>query len=232
MSYKISYRLFTGFLSLVLLSLPWVTSSQPDDLIPIDSIAAVVNNTIITKSDVDRSRLFFPYFPQSRESDSRFRQRILKDLIDYRVIYLEYGKDYQLTEEDYERVQIPIIQKFGSLDNLTQILEKFGMNWDDFKEYIREKVLYEKVILEKFRVSIPIGYQEIKTFYENSYVAYQQESNLPVKPLLEMADTIENYLRNEKISGRLNAWLGQIRNSYRIENKLERPGDLSRKSYD
>lgn len=232
MSYKISYRLFTGFLSLVLLSLPWVTSPQTDDLIPIDSIAAVVNNTIITKSDIDRSRLFFPYFPQSRESDSRFRQRILKDLIDYRVIYLEYGKDYQLNEEDYERVQIPVIQKFGSLDNLTQILEKFGMDWDDFKDYIREKVLYEKVILEKFRVSIPIGYQEIKTFYENSYVTYQQESNLPVKPLLEMADTIENYLRNEKISGQLNAWLAQIRNSYRIENKLERPGDLSRKSYD
>jgi parvulin-like peptidyl-prolyl isomerase len=208
------------FLAIVtLLTAGFLSAGNQQGFIPIDRIIAVVNDTIITKSDVDKSKLLFPYFSKLNESDVLLNKRVLKDLIDYRVVFLEYGGEYTLSEEDYERIQIPIINKLGSINNLFEIIRKFNMNWDDFKQFIREKVLYEKVIVEKFQMTLPVTYQEISKFYQDNYLRVQKNLHLPVKPLMDMTSLIESYLKKIKTSNRLSSWLNKLRESHRIEEK-------------
>lgn len=186
----------------------------------IDKIAAVVNEEIITLTDIDKAIRFFPRSRSAGETEEAFYARILKNLINWKVVYLEYNEAFKLAEEDYEEVQAPVIQKLGSLDELMAALKKFDMEWADFKEFIKEKVVYEKVLKEKFLDEIKIDFKEIEVFYNNEYIPRQKKLNINPKSLIEMAPLIEKQLKQRKARETSAAWLEEMKSSYNIENKL------------
>lgn len=186
----------------------------------IDKIVAVVNEDIITMMDIDKAIQFYPTFRKAQESDETFYLQVLEDLINYKVVYLEYHKEFTLKEEDYNEVQTAVIEKLGSLDKLMALLNSFDMEWVDFKEFIKEKVIYERVLEEKLQVKITIDFKEIENFYYKEYRPLQEELELQPLSLFEMAPQIENHLKKVQTREKLAGWLKEIRSSYKIENKL------------
>ncbi|MBE0664619.1 MAG: hypothetical protein E4H23_03960 [Chrysiogenales bacterium] len=195
---------------------------QPGPIL-VDKIAATVNEEIITIHDIERAIAFFPLLRQNKESEENFYFRILSDLITYKTIALEFGDEFNLSEEDFEMVQRQILQKAGSLEKLLAMLNDFAMNWSDFEEFIREKVLYEKVLREKFQIEITIPFNEIEEFFNHEYLPSQKQLGLEPRILVEMAPGIEKYLRKLRTEEQLSAWLNDIRSSYKIETKLRSP---------
>jgi hypothetical protein len=192
---------------------------QPGPIL-VDKIAATVNEEIITIHDIERAIAFFPMLRQNNESEENFYFRILGDLITYKTIALEYSDEFNLSEEDFEMVQTQILQKAGSLEKLLAVLSNFAMNWNDFLEFIREKVFYEKVLREKFQMEITIPFIEIEDFFNRDYLPSQQQLGLEPRTLVEMAPGIEKYLRELRTEKQLSAWLNNIRSAYKIEIKL------------
>jgi hypothetical protein len=180
----------------------------------------VVNEDIITMMDIDKAIQFYPTFRKAQESDETFYLQVLEDLINYKVVYLEYHKEFTLKEEDYNEVQTAVIEKLGSLDKLMALLNSFDMEWVDFKEFIKEKVIYERVLEEKLQVKITIDFKEIENFYYKEYRPLQEELELQPLSLFEMAPQIENHLKKVQTQEKLAGWLKEIRSSYKIENKL------------
>ncbi len=192
-------------------------------LILVDKIAATVNEEIITILDIERAIAFFPVLRQVNESEESFYFRVLGDLISHKVIALEYGDEFNLNEEDFEFVQMQILQKAGSLEKLLAELGDFSMVWSDFEEFIREKVLYEKVLREKFPMELTIPFAEIEEFFNRDYLPSQQQLGLEPRSLAEMAPLIEKYLRKLSTEKQLSSWLSEIRSVFRIEIKLRSP---------
>lgn len=188
----------------------------------IDKIVAVVNEEIITLTDLEKGIQFFPDLRKKGETVESFRIRILEDLINYKVAYLEKINEVNLQEEDYNKVQTAVIEKMGSLEKLMTYLNTFNMEWKDFKEFIKEKVLYEKVIKLQLQVEIPIDFKEIEEFYYKEYRPLQKQLELEPKSLIEMTPQIENHLRKVHSQEKLAQWLKEIRSSYKIENKLRK----------
>ncbi len=186
----------------------------------VDKIAAIVNNEIITIHDIERAIVFYPLLRRSNEDDESFYFRVLSDLIDFKVVCLEFGDEFNLEEEDIEQVQAPILKKAGSMELLLAQLNNFTMNWTDFQEFIREKVLYEKVLREKMQMEISVPFADIESFYQNDYFPLQQRLGLAPRTLVEMAPVIEKYLRQLRTSEQLHAWLNELRAGYTIEIKL------------
>ena len=189
-------------------------------LILVDKIAAVVNGEIIAVSDIEKAINFYPILRRHDEADEVFYYRVLDELINYKVIYQEYRSEFTLTDDDYEQVQSPILLKAGSMEKLRTLLKSHQMEWDDFREFIRGKVLYEKVLREKFPMKINIQFQEIEDFYQKEYVPSQQQVSLSPRTLIEMAPIIEKYLRKSKTEERMSGWMADVRSSYKIENKM------------
>jgi len=192
---------------------------QPGAIL-VDKIAATVNEEVITIYDIERAIAFFPILRQNNESEENFYFRILGDLITYKTIVLEYSDEFNLSEEDFEMVQTQILQKAGSLEKLLATLGNFAMSWSEFLEFIREKVLYEKVLREKFQMEITIPFNEIEDFFNRDYLPSQQQLGLEPRTLVEMAPLIEKYLRTLRTEKQLSAWLNDIRSAYKIEIKL------------
>jgi len=192
---------------------------QPGPIL-VDRIAATVNEEIITIHDIERAIAFFPILRQNNETEDDFYARTLADLITYKVIALEFSDEFNLNEEDFEMVQTQILQKAGSLEKLQALLNNFAMSWSDFKSFIREKVLYEKVLREKFQMEITISFDEIEEFYNHDYLTSQQQLGLESRTLVEMAPLIEKYLRKLRMEKQLSSWLSEIRSAFKIEIKL------------
>jgi len=189
----------------------------------IDRIVAQVNEEIITLHDVERAVALFPIQRLDSESEDEFYSRILDDLVICKVIALEYGDEFTLNEEDVEAVQRKILQKAGSLEALQATLDSFSMNWDDFKRFIREKVLYEKVLREKFPMELIIPFDEIETYYHSVYLPSHLQIGLEPQSLVEMAPQIETFLRRRRMEKQLSDWLAGIRSAYRVEIKPRSP---------
>ena len=94
---------------------------------------------IITIHDIERAIIFYPVLSQKNETEENFYFRVLSDLINFKVIILEFSDEFNLSEEDFEQVQTPILKKAGSLEKLLIVLNNFTMSWSDFQNFIREK---------------------------------------------------------------------------------------------
>jgi hypothetical protein len=103
----------------------------------VDKIAAIVNEEIITIHDIERAIVFYPVLRQKNETEEIFYFRVLSDLVNYKIIYLEFSDEFNLSEEDFEQVQTPILKKTGALEKLLAILNNFTMNWSEFRNFIR-----------------------------------------------------------------------------------------------
>ena len=204
----------------ILLFLFQTTPFLQPDVILIDKIAAVVNEEIITQSDIDNAIRFYPILRKKDVYTQDFYVSVLQDLINYKVVYLEYKDEFTLQQEDYIGVQTSIIKKLGSYNKLMRLLRQFDMKWEDFKDFIKEKVLYEKVLKNIFQIKITIDFEEIETFYNEQYLPSQKSLQLKPKTLIEMAPLIETQLRKDRTDETLAGWLKEITASYKIENKL------------
>lgn len=207
-----------GFLLLPLLLRPAAMEG-----ILVDKIAATVNEEIITLHDIERAVALFPVERRADEGEDDLYFRVLNDLVTYKVIALEYGDEFVPDEEDVEAVQTRILQKTGSLEALQATLGRFAMSWADFQAFLREIVLYEKVLREKFPMELIIPFEEIEKFYQGVYLPSHRQIGLEPLSLVEMTPQIEAYLRRQRNERRLNDWLGDLRSATRIEIKLRSP---------
>ncbi len=189
----------------------------------VDKIAATVNNEIITVHDIERAIAFFPMQRRVDEPEEHFFFRVLNELITTKVISLEYGDEFNLGEEDFEVLQTQILQKAGSLEQLLAALGQFAMSWGDLEAFIREKVLYEKVLREKFPMELAIPFEEIEEFFQRDYLPSQLQLGLEPRSLAEMAPQIETYLRTLRMEKQQSTWLADIRTTYMVEIKLRSP---------
>jgi len=195
----------------------------PSGPILVDKVAATVNGEVVTLHDIERAIALFPVQQRDKESEESFYLRVLDDLIAYKVIALEYGNEFNLGEEDYAVVQTQILQRSGSLEKLLATLGNFAMSWSELTEFIREKVLYEKVLHEKSPMALALPFSAIEEFYNREYFPFQLRFGLKPRSLAEMTPQIETYLRTLRMETRRAAWLADIRSAYTIEIMLRRP---------
>lgn len=186
----------------------------------VDRIAAVVNDEIITLTDIDKAIRFYPVFRQKHQSEDRFYAAVLEDLINYKVLYLEYRTEFTLKEDDFVEVQTAAIEKTGSLDEFRLELRAFDMEWKDFKTFVREKVVYEKALDKQLQEKTSISFREVEKFYNTQYVPAQERLGLTPRSLIEMTSQIKDHLHKIRTRETLADWLKEIKSSYQISNKL------------
>jgi len=210
--------------------LVWVANGLGASGQLVDKIAAVVGDDLITLSDIQKAVAFYPEYMSVSGSGDFPESQVLEDLIDTHVIYLEYRDEFSLKDEDFEDVQTSIIKKVGSIEDLESLLRRFAMEWEDLKSLIREKVVFEKVVRERFQMQINIPFPEIERYYNEQYLPIQQRLQLQSRTLVEMTPLIEKHLRRKRTEYRLRGWIAEIKSGYRIRRLLKSSEPTGNKS--
>jgi peptidyl-prolyl cis-trans isomerase SurA len=145
----------------------------------VEEIIARVNNEIITSSELEKARTAAAEdaqqecngrcTPEQLQVAVEDRQKFaLRDLIDQSLL-AQRGKDMGVNVESEVVKQLDTIRiqnKLDSMEKLEAAVTKEGLNWDDFKSNIRNKLLTQEVIRREVGAHITIGRDEAMKYYE------------------------------------------------------------------
>src|SRR5271169_6714012 len=146
----------------------------------VEEIIARVNNEIITRSELDKARASAaegaqqecggrctPEQLQVAVEDSQ--KYALRDLID-QALLAQRGKDMGISVEPEVVKQLDQIRqqnKLKDLDELEKAVTSQGLNWDDFKNNIRNRLLTQEVIRREVGSHINISHDDAMKYYED-----------------------------------------------------------------
>lgn len=145
----------------------------------VEEIVARVNNEIITRSELDKAKQSAVEeaqqdcsgrcTPEQQQIAVEDRQKFaLRDLIDQSLL-AQRGKDMTINVEPdvvKELDSIRIKNNLKDMDDLEKAVTSQGINWEDFKNNIRNHLLTQEVIRREVGSHINIGHDEETKYYE------------------------------------------------------------------
>ncbi|HSY32513.1 MAG TPA: peptidylprolyl isomerase [Verrucomicrobiae bacterium] len=154
------------------------TKIDPSSGRVVEEIIARVNNEIITQSEYEKAKVAAAdeakqdcqghCTPEQLQIAIEDRQKnALRDLIDQSLL-VQRGKDMGLSVEPdviKKLDQIRIQNNINSMEDLEKAVSAQGVNWEDFKNNIRNGVLTQRVISSEVGSHITIGHDEIEKYY-------------------------------------------------------------------
>jgi peptidyl-prolyl cis-trans isomerase SurA len=147
----------------------------------VDEIIARVDDTIITRSDLEKAKqqnqeeLKQRYPSDWQTRWTKAQNDVLRDLVDQQLL-LERGKELGITgETDVVKRLNQLRQQMGlaSIDDLEKEAQKQGVSWEDFKEQIRVGAVTQQVIGQE--VGSKLGSQITKEDIQQWYDQHQKE---------------------------------------------------------
>ena len=145
----------------------------------VEEIIARVNNEIITRSELEKAKSQAAEDAQQDCSGRCTQEQLqvamedrqkyaLRDLIDQSLL-AQRGKDMGINVEPEVVKKLDEIRqqnKLKDLDELEKAVTAQGINWEDFKSNIRNRLLTQEVIRREVGSHITIGHDEEMKYYE------------------------------------------------------------------
>ena len=146
----------------------------------IDRIVAVVNNEVITLSDLNKvTTLMFAGVDKQQafteEQRAEIEKKALEQLIEKKLIE-QKAKESSIKVDDKEvsRAVEDVLNKNNiSLEKLKEILKKDGSSFEEYRKMLRSEILQSKVIGREVRSKVTITDKDIQEYYEKN--VQQQE---------------------------------------------------------
>jgi len=211
------FRLRRGlclFLSMFLMvSSTFFSFSRSQEVI--DRIAAVVNEYVITLSDVKIAASFDLFDDEilSQEKDSLV---ILDWLINQKLVIGLTQESSPIEPEAAEAAYQSLLFKLGN-EAVKAKLDMFGLQKKDLQAYLFEKILFQRIIEDRFGLAVRVSLKEIEDYYREKFVLSQNPKNSEPSPLMEVLEEIESAIKKKKIKTLVEEWLKNLRREADIQ---------------
>ncbi|HXY25240.1 MAG TPA: peptidylprolyl isomerase [Candidatus Acidoferrum sp.] len=162
----------------------------------IEEIIARVNNEIITLTEFEKAKQTAEEdaraecqgrcTPEQLQVDIEDRQKnALRDLIDQSLL-VQRGKDMGISVEAdliKQLDQIRIQNKLDSMEAFEKAVTSEGMNWEDFKNNIRNRILTQRVVSSEVGSHITITDDEVAKYYEAHKADYVRPEQVALREI-------------------------------------------------
>lgn len=158
----------------------------------VEEIIARVNDQIITKSELARSK--DQLRDEAKQQDANNADKlytdkekdVLRDLIDQQLL-LEKGKDLGISGDTDLIKQLDQMRKSMNLDSMEALekeAEKQGISWEDFKQTQRNQIVTRKVIGQEVGGHLALSKEEEEQFYEEHKNEMEQPETIRLSEIL------------------------------------------------
>jgi peptidyl-prolyl cis-trans isomerase SurA len=170
---------------------------NPDSGKVVEEIIARVNNEIITKSEYDkalsqteedaRQDCKGKCTPEQQEAEIENRKKTaLRDLVDQSLL-AQRGKDLGISVETdvvKQLDQIRIQNNLKDMDELEKAVSSQGLNWEDFKNNIRNHILTQKVVQQEVGSHINIGESDARKYYGEHKTEFVRPEQVALREII------------------------------------------------
>ncbi|HEY1421829.1 MAG TPA: peptidylprolyl isomerase [Candidatus Acidoferrum sp.] len=176
---------------------PVAVKLNPDSGKTVEEIIARVNNEIITRSEYDKSLSTADEETrqdcagkctpeQLQAALDEHKKNALRDLIDQSLL-AQRGKDLGISVETdviKQLDQIRISNKLKSMEDLEAEVTKSGLNWEDFKNNIRNHILTQKVVGQEVGSHINIGESDAQKYYDAHKTEFVRPEQVQLREII------------------------------------------------
>ncbi|MBF0227436.1 MAG: peptidylprolyl isomerase [Desulfobacterales bacterium] len=171
----------------------------------VDKIVAIVNDDIITLSDINQESMPFEKRIKSAGYPSYKENELLKNL---HSDMLNKLIDQKITDQEIKKTEIKISDKevdayidrikeanFMTSEDFVRALSKDNLTVDEYKNQVKGQILRNKLVNYKVKSKIVITKEDIKAYYEKNKNLYAGEKKYHLRHILmkisSFADTDE-----------------------------------------
>ena len=158
----------------------------------IEEIIARVNNDIITRSELQRSReqvsseLKERFGSQANDKIAEKEKDALRDLIDQQLL-IQKGKDLGITADTELIKKLDEMRKqmnLESMEDLEKAAEEQGVSFEDFKQNLRNQIITQQVIGREVGSKIQITQKEAEDFYDQHKAELERPEQVRLSEIL------------------------------------------------
>jgi len=186
----------------------------------VDRIVAVVNDQVITLTDLRIAEAFRLYEDELEGEVERRLFLILERMINQKIVLDATSKDISVEREELDAGLLKVAEKLGP-EEFQERLEDFGLRWEGLRVYLEEKILYQHILSRRFGLGVTVDLEEIENHYKNTYLPSQEKKGLKPRPMLEILDEMEVALKQEKIKKQIVDWINNLKEQAEIEIRLD-----------
>ncbi|MCI5138182.1 MAG: hypothetical protein D3922_07150, partial [Candidatus Electrothrix sp. AR1] len=166
------------FLYIILIVFLQITHTSVVQSEIIDSSIAVVNEDVITLSDVNTigeaifRQISMEAPPEQREDAlKQARKKIITQLIENKLLTQQAtALNISVTEAEIDRAQKQVLQRNGfTEEDFKTELKNTGLSQAQYRETLREQILRNKLINYEVRSKVVIPDEEIQRYFEQQY---------------------------------------------------------------
>jgi peptidyl-prolyl cis-trans isomerase SurA len=179
---------------------------------PIDRIAAVVDQQVITLSEIDQMEQI-RFFPRTAVSQDDYRRRILDELVAQalRFRYMERFGAQDVPKDSIEARVQEIQKRFASPAEFATALQHAGLTPDELRALVKRELQVESYIQERFAPLIFVPNEDIQNYYNTTWSQQRRERGLPIPPLSDVREEVRTLLKSSSLQKEIDDWTAQLR---------------------
>ena len=176
------------FLFLILLFLAFNPNAFCRDEQLVDRVAAVVNNEVITQSELDV--IFRPIYEQIKKayqgSDLQHeleivRLKLLNQLIEDRLVYQEAQKlGITVSDSEIQEDLATFKAQFPNEETFKKEMEKAGISLQEVEKRVRERITITKLHQSVIRGKVIVSPAEVEQYYKDHPETFNQKEQVKV----------------------------------------------------
>ena len=157
----------------------------------LDKVAAVVNDEVITQSELDF--ILAPIYQQFQKQYAgqdvmvkmnQVRQKLLNEMIEDKLVYQEAKRlKVPVSEEEISEKVQQFKARFPTEDEFQALLTRQGLTVTKLRERYREQISIRKLQDYEVRSKIIVTPKDIETFYRRHKKAFTQEESVKVRTI-------------------------------------------------
>jgi parvulin-like peptidyl-prolyl isomerase len=182
----------------------------------IDKIAVIVNDDVITQSEVEEMTQLDIRISGLPRRDSTLQERIDHHLV---LQQIKSQPPVLITNEEIQEAYESYVVRRGNEKQLAEFLDKIGIDHDDLIKEIRDQLTARKFIRDRFRPFVNITIEDAEDYYEKVYKPAAEMLAKTPPPLAEIFGEIQNQLVESKVKDQLVEWLDKLRKGATINIK-------------
>jgi hypothetical protein len=185
----------------------------------IDGIAATVDDSVITISDLDRLVALELVERLPAETNDTYRRRMLQHLI-ARILQrrdIRRFADIQVDEKSVDLQMERLVARHGSKEEFEQLLHRVGITLPAVRELVASEIEVRTYINERFAPLVFVPLEDIERYYQDSWSQQRRKDGLTVPPLSEVRESLRDVLRAEQLSAEVDKWTRQLRSRANVD---------------
>jgi peptidyl-prolyl cis-trans isomerase SurA len=158
----------------------------------VEEIVARVNSDIITRSEFQRSHNQLiteakeKYGAQADQMVAGKEKDVLRDLID-QALLVQKGKDLGITGDTDVIKRLDEMRKqmnLETIDDLQKAAEQQGIDWEEFKQNMRNQIITQQVIGHDVGSRLQITDNDVKQYYNEHQKDFDQPEQVRLSEIL------------------------------------------------